>query len=77
MYIRNKISFSFIYFSHAFYFIFKDKENTEYAKVLVASADQIQTSVIQKEFTELQDHLASAEVVVLTLKLYILYLMLL
>nr|KAG5689372.1 hypothetical protein BaRGS_019746 [Batillaria attramentaria] len=38
-----------------------DESNTEYAKVLVASAQQIQTSVIDEEHKALQQHMASAE----------------
>lgn len=41
---------------------FTDEVNTAYIKVLVASARQIQTSVIEEERRALDTHLASAEV---------------
>ena len=39
-----------------------DEINTEYAKVLVASAQQIQMTVIEEERRALEMHMASAEV---------------
>lgn len=42
--------------------LFADQVNTEYVKVLVASAQQIQTSVIEEERQALKMHMTSAEV---------------